>query len=253
VKQRWAVSAALSVILWSAIPPARASERPPHSPALDPALIAVAERSGLRLDVLRLAHEAQARAEARGLTSRRVITVIDYGLPSRERRLWVLDLARGLVLAHELVAHGRDTGDDIARRFSNRPGSLQSSLGTFITEGTYWGAHGLSLRLRGLDAGLNDQAEARGIVVHGAEYVDQGIVGKLGRLGRSQGCPALSPVAARRVIDLIRNGTVLFAYYPSPALEEAVATRQQSGRRSAARDPCACRRRNPRHHNPEQQ
>jgi hypothetical protein len=121
------------------------------------------------------------------------------------------------VLAHELVAHGRNTGDDRARRFSNRPGSLQSSLGTFVTGRTYQGRHGLSLRLRGLDAGLNDRAEARAIVVHGAEYVSPDIVRRLGRLGRSQGCPALEPGVAARVIDLIRGGSVLFAWYPTPA------------------------------------
>jgi hypothetical protein len=94
-----------------------------------------------------------------------------------------------------------------------------------VTADTYSGAHGLSLRLRGLDPGLNDLAEARGIVLHGAAYVDPAVVGKLGRLGRSEGCPALSPAAAGRVIRLIRGGTILFAYYPSPALERAIAAR----------------------------
>jgi hypothetical protein len=126
----------------------------------------------------------------------------------------VLDLDRGTVLAHELVAHGRNTGDDVAERFSNRPGSLQSSLGTFLTGSTYTGKHGLSLRLRVLDP-INDRAEARAIVVHGAEYVNPSIVQQLGRLGRSQGCPALSRAAAPRIIRLIENGTILFAYHPS--------------------------------------
>jgi len=185
----------------------------------------VATRAGLRPNVLRLALEARARAEARGLATRPVLTVIDYSLPSRKRRLWVLDLEHARVLAHELVAHGRETGGDVARRFSNRPGSFQSSLGTFVTGETYTGAHGLSLRLRGLDQGLNDQAEARGIVLHGADYVNAGIVDKLGRLGRSQGCPALSPAAAPRVIELIRDRTVVFAYHPSPALRRTLASR----------------------------
>ncbi len=225
VRCRWAVCVALPAALLCAMPCGGASEAPPDNPVLAPGVAAAAERTGLRADVLRLALRAQARAAALGLTSRPVVTIIDYSLPSRERRLWVLDLARGLVLAHELVAHGRDTGDDIARRFSNRPGSLQSSLGTFITGETYKGTHGLSLRLRGLDTGLNDQAEARGIVMHGAEYVDARVVVKLGRLGRSQGCPALSPAAARRVIERIRGGTVLFAYYPSRALARTLALR----------------------------
>ncbi|HET9040905.1 MAG TPA: murein L,D-transpeptidase catalytic domain family protein [Gemmatimonadales bacterium] len=172
-----------------------------------------ATRAGLRPEVLRLALAARARAVAGGAPARPVLTVIDYSLASRDRRLWVLDLAHARVLAHELVAHGRGSGDDLARRFSNRPGSLQSSLGTFVTGPVYRGRHGLSLRLRGLDPGLNDQAEARAIVVHGAPYVSETVARKLGRLGRSQGCPALSPDVAARVIDLIRDGTVLFAYY----------------------------------------
>lgn len=204
-------------------PPAAAPPVPAAALAAVPALTAVAAREGLRPAVLRLALAAYDRAVQHG-AARGILTVIDYSLASRERRLWVLDLAGGRVLAHELVAHGRRTGDDLARRFSNTPGSLQSSLGTFVTGATYQGKHGLSLRLRGLDAGLNDQAEARGIVVHGADYVNDAIVGALGRLGRSQGCPALSPSAARRVIELIQRGTVLFAYYPSPMLERALTT-----------------------------
>lgn len=186
-------------------------------------LEAIAERAGLRPMVLQLALRAHARAVAAGLTHRSVVTVIDYSLRSRERRLWVLDVERDTLLAHELVAHGKGTGDDLARAFSNRPGSYQSSLGTFVTGGTYRGKHGLSLRLRGIDGPLNDQAEARAIVVHAADYVNDGIVATLGRLGRSQGCPALSPAAAPRIIDLIRDGTVVFSYYPTPELEHALA------------------------------
>jgi L,D-transpeptidase-like protein len=225
VTPRWVISAVAVAALAYALVPANASDRPRDYPEATPALVAAAQRAGLRPVVLRLALQARLRADAPGRTGRPILTIIDYSLPSREPRLWVLDLAREQVVAHELVAHGRQTGDDIARRFSNRAGSMQSSLGTFLTGATYRGAHGLSLRLRGLDRGLNDRAEARGIVLHGAPYVDPAIVAKLGRLGRSQGCPALSPAAARRVIDLIRDGTVLFAYYPSPALEQRLAAR----------------------------
>jgi hypothetical protein len=189
---------------------------PPHPARVDLTELGhAAARAGLRPEVLRLALRARDRVAASGLATRPVLTVIDYSLPSRERRLWVLDLARARVLAHELVAHGRRTGDDRARSFSNQPGSLQSSLGTFVTGSIYRGTHGLALRLRGLDPGLNDRAEARGSVMHGAPYVSESVVATLGRLGRSQGCPALSPAAAARVIQLIRDGTVLFAYYRS--------------------------------------
>jgi hypothetical protein len=154
-----------------------------------------------------------------------MLTIIDYSLPSRARRLWVLDLRAGRILARELVAHGRNSGGDRADRFSNRPGSLQSSLGLFLTGRVYRGKHGVSLRLRGLDPRLNSRAEERAIVVHGADYVSQRTIAALGRLGRSQGCPALDPAVARRVIELIRNGTALFAYHPSITRDSPVAAR----------------------------
>lgn len=169
--------------------------------------------NGLRPAVLRSALDAYAHAWSAGATRRQMLTVIDYSLPSSQRRLWVLDLRAGHVLARELVAHGRGTGDDVATRFSNRPGSYQSSLGAFITGGVYRGAHGPSLRLRGLDAGVNDSAEVRAIVIHGATYVSEGFVRRFGRLGRSQGCPALNPESVQRVIGLIRAGTVVFAFH----------------------------------------
>jgi hypothetical protein len=170
---------------------------------------------GLRPGVLQVAVRAHDRAVEQGLTRSAILTVIDYSLPSRERRLWVLDLARGEVLAQELVAHGRATGGDLAGWFSNRPGSAASSLGSFITGSTYFGKHGLSLRLRGVDRGVNDRAESRAIVVHGADYVSEASVRALGRLGRSLGCPALGTAVAPRIIGLIRGGTLLYAYHPS--------------------------------------
>ena len=143
-----------------------------------------------------------------------LLTVIDYTRPSTERRLWVLDLARGRVLFHELVAHGKNSGENLARFFSNAHGSLKTSLGLFVTETPYVGRNGYSLRLRGLDRGVNDNALDRAIVMHGASYVSAAIAAKLGRLGRSWGCPALAPEVAQRVIDVIRDGTPVFAYYP---------------------------------------
>ena len=188
-------------------------------------VVEAAAAAGLRPDVLRLALRAQARARAAGLTTSPVLTVIDYSLPSRVRRLWVLDVRVGRVLARELVAHGRNSGDDWPHRFSNRPGSLQSSLGLFLTGRVYRGKHGMSLRLRGLDPRLNGRAEQRAIVVHGADYVSERTIAALGRLGRSQGCPALDRLVARRVIKLIRGGTALFAYHPSTARESRLAAR----------------------------
>jgi hypothetical protein len=206
--------------LLSVLPAAARPVEHRAEPHLMEQLAVVAERSGLRRDVLRLALRARARATADGVAPRPLLTVIDFSLPSRDRRLWVIDVEQAKVLAHELVAHGRNTGNDLSERFSNRPGSLQSSLGTFLTGGSYLGKHGLSLRLRGLER-INDRAEARAIVVHGADYVNSGIVQQLGRLGRSQGCPALSRSAAPRIIRLIRDGTILFAYHPSMRSELA--------------------------------
>lgn len=162
---------------------------------------------------------AYERALARGLTTSSVLTIIDYGLPSTAKRLWVLDVGRGLVLFNELVAHGKRTGENLARAFSNRPGSNQSSLGAFLTGGTYIGRHGLSLRLKGLEPGINDQAEARAIVIHAAAYVNEDLARKLGRLGRSQGCPAVRPEVAADMIRTIQGGTFLYAYYPDTTFE----------------------------------
>ena len=153
-----------------------------------------------------------------GQTASSIITLIDFSLPSTEKRLWVLDLSRGELLFNDLVAHGKRTGENLAHAFSNRPGSNQSSLGAFVTGTTYTGKHGLSLRLKGLEPGINDRAEEREIVVHGADYVSEDIAKVLGRLGRSQGCPALRPAAAPRIIETIKDGTFLFAYYPDPDL-----------------------------------
>jgi len=181
----------------------------------------VASAPGLRPQVLALAMKAYEHARELGQTASSIVTLIDYSLPSTERRLWVLDVRRGALLFHELVAHGRLSGDDLATSFSNRPGSQQSSLGSFVTGETYAGRHGLSLRLRGLDPGLNDNAEEREIVMHGAPYVSLEAARVLGHLGRSLGCPAVRPEVASRIIRTIKDGTFLFAYYPDPALQSA--------------------------------
>lgn len=215
--RRVLAASALLVVLLS---PATAAE-----PGREGPLALAARSAGLRPSVLSLALRAHARAEASELTTSPLLTVIDYSLPSRARRLWVLDLRAGRVLARELVAHGRGSGGDVATRFSDRPGSLQSSLGLFLTGPVYRGKHGLSLRLRGLDPALNGRAEERAIVIHGADYVSPHTIAALGRLGRSQGCPALSREAARRVIELIQDGTAIFAYHPSASFQHRLAGR----------------------------
>jgi hypothetical protein len=149
------------------------------------------------------------------------LTVIDYSRPSTEKRLWVFDLARRALLFEELVAHGRGSGDNVPTSFSNVAESHQSSLGLFSTGDTYVGRNGYSLRLRGLDAGFNDHAFDRAIVMHGAPYVSDDFARAQGRLGRSWGCPALRQGVARELIDTVKGRGLLFAYYPDPAWLEA--------------------------------
>lgn len=194
---------------------------PPRTPGevMQPATrsSATLELRGPAPNVLRLAKRAYGCGKSRAYFDEPLLTVIDYSLPSTARRLWVLDLASGEVLFHELVAHGRGSGGNFAVAFSNVEGSKQSSLGLFRTGETYEGRHGYSLRLVGLEPGVNDRAAARAIVIHGADYVTPKFAVQNGRLGRSWGCPALDPRVSRQVIDTIKGGTAVFAYYPDDA------------------------------------
>lgn len=170
---------------------------------------------GLRSEVLELALDATACAEERGLVKRRnLLTVIDYSLPSSQPRLFVFDLAAKRILFRELVAHGKNSGGDRASFFSNSSGSLATSLGLFVTADPYIGSNGYSLRLKGLEEGINDMAWDRAIVMHGASYVSRAAVKALGRLGRSWGCPAVRKEVAKKMIDTLRGGSPVFAYYP---------------------------------------
>jgi hypothetical protein len=165
--------------------------------------------------VIKDALTARACAIARGLVDPAAhLAVIDFGQPSTEPRLWVFDIVRGELLFAEHVAHGRGSGGQMADTFSNVEGSHQSSLGLFVTAESYTGANGYSLRLDGLEPGLNDRARERAIVVHGAAYVDPLQALRQGRLGRSFGCPAVRPAIARPLIDTLRDGQLLFAHHP---------------------------------------
>lgn len=146
----------------------------------------------------------------------RRLAVIDFSKPSTEHRLWVFDLETRELTLTDYVAHGQGSGGINTTDFSNRPGSHQTSLGMFRTSETYVGRNGYSLRLDGLEPGFNDRARDRAIVMHGADYVSEGAIKRLGRLGRSWGCPAVRADIARTLIDDIKNGQYLFAYYPDP-------------------------------------
>ena len=167
--------------------------------------------------VLDLALGAAACAVRSGaVESPATLTVIDYSLPSTAKRMWVYDLNARTLVYEELVAHGSASGDNLATSFSNNPDSHQTSLGLFVTDQPYVGKNGYSLRMDGLDAGINDRARERAIVIHGAPYVSDAYAKAQGRLGRSWGCPAVRGVIARSLIDRVRGGGLVFAYYPDP-------------------------------------
>jgi hypothetical protein len=142
----------------------------------------------------------------------KVLTVIDFSLPSTAKRMWIIDPEKGEILLNSVVSHGRNSGDLMANSFSNQPESFKSSLGFYKTAETYSGKHGYSLRLDGLEKGFNDQARNRAIVIHGADYASEEFAESVGRLGRSLGCPALPSELSAKAIDLIKNGSLLFIF-----------------------------------------
>ena len=164
-------------------------------------------------EAVRLALTAAECAVERGQPPATRLALIDYSRPSTEPRLWVFDLAQPRVLYRELVAHGRNSGDNYASRFSNAMQSHASSLGLFRTLGTYRGRNGYSLRLDGLEPGFNDNALERAIVMHGSAFVNPAAAAQ-GRMGRSFGCPAVPRAVARPLLDTLKNGQYVFSYYP---------------------------------------
>lgn len=149
-----------------------------------------------------------------GATPAQRLAVIDYSLPSTEPRLWIFDLKTKQLLLQDLVAHGQESGENNATRFSNYEGSHQSSLGLFRTQESYYGAHGYSLRMDGLEPGINDRARDRALVIHAADYVNPDWILRQGRIGRSQGCPAVRPEVAEMVVDSLKGGQFMFSWYP---------------------------------------
>ena len=169
----------------------------------------------LKPSVVKLAMEAFYNSKKLGVaTTKSIITVIDYSLPSTEKRLWVVDIDQQKILHTSLCAHGKYSGDNYTTNFSNSFGSKQTSIGLFLTESTYLGKNGLSLKIQGLEKGFNENAEARTIVIHGAPYVNQQFASTVGRVGRSFGCPAIESELAAPIINTIKNGTLVFSFYP---------------------------------------
>jgi len=172
------------------------------------------DQEGLSQQALDLALQGYKKLQNEGtVQNSRYLTIVDLSQSSRNKRFYLLDMENMKLVVHTFVAHGKNSGLDEAKNFSNRPNSEASSLGFYITKTTYSGKHGLSLKLSGLEEGFNNNAEARGIVVHGAPYVNASRVNS-GYMGRSQGCPALPENEFASVIKLIKDGSVLFIYNP---------------------------------------
>lgn len=143
---------------------------------------------------------------------REILTIVDFSQPSTHERCYIIDIQNQKLLFRTHIAHGRNSGDNYATKFSNKPGSYKSSLGFYRTESTYTGKNGYSLILEGLEPGINDRAKERAIVIHGAPYCDPQIIKYAGRLGRSLGCPAFPVELAKPIIDTIKEGSLLFIY-----------------------------------------
>jgi L,D-transpeptidase catalytic domain. len=169
----------------------------------------------LKPSVLKLGIDAFLNTKKLGIHTREpIITLIDYSLPSSEKRLWVIDLKQDKILYTSMVAHGKNSGSHYTTKFSNQVGSLKTSLGVFLTAQTYFGRDGYSLKVKGLERGFNDNAESRYIVLHGANYVSKKYLLSKGRTGRSWGCPAVENHLAKPIIDTIKDGTLIVSFYP---------------------------------------
>jgi hypothetical protein len=172
------------------------------------------EKLGLKSDAISAAVKGYLKLKEEGkLQNEDLLTIVDMSQSGRSKRFYLIDMKNQQLLVNTYVAHGKGSGLDKATDFSNVNSSNKTSLGFYVTKGTYAGKHGTSLRLSGQEAGFNDQAEARGIVIHAADYVNESRVNSA-YMGRSQGCPALSGDVYMKVIDLIKGGSALFIYYP---------------------------------------
>ncbi len=198
------------------IPSVIASIQPLLSQSIDQADITKLESQAPNLnhEVLKLAVHAYNHAVNQHKVKNHYLTVIDYHLPSNKKRLWIFDLNHDKLAYNTFVAHGKNSGALYAKHFSNTNRSKASSLGTYITKDTYYGGKGLSLNLQGMEHGFNDHAYDRRVVIHGAWYVEPKFIKQSGQAGRSWGCPAIGKSLAKPVINTIKGGSVVFAYYP---------------------------------------
>lgn len=170
---------------------------------------------GLAYEVFRMGMVGFYSLQYEGaLNNSSILSIIDFSKPSTEKRFYTIDLKNVTLLYNTYVAHGRNTGENIAKQFSNKAHSNQSSLGFYVTGETYVGSKGYSLRLDGKEKNYNDKIRSRAVVIHEADYVSEYWIKQYGRLGRSQGCPALPKKVSREIINTIKNKTAIFTYYP---------------------------------------
>jgi hypothetical protein len=171
---------------------------------------------GLNPKIFRMALKGMEKLRKMGkLSNDGILSIVDFSQPSVQKRLYVIDIQNCVLLYNTLVAHGMKSGKEKAISFSNKPSSNKSSLGFYVTNRTYNGSNGYSLRLQGCEKGFNDNAAKRGIVIHGADYVNEEYISSQGYIGRSQGCPALASSLSTPLIDDIKDGTCLFIYHPN--------------------------------------
>jgi hypothetical protein len=174
------------------------------------------QQSGLSKEAFDYAWKGYQRLlEGKKISRTNYLTICDFSQSSKRKRLYIIDDVKNKLIINTYVAHGKNSGGEYATKFSNKPESLQSSLGFYVTSGTYNGAHGLSLRINGVDPGYNDNAMERTIVIHGAAYVDDARAKAGIYMGRSWGCPAVPQKESNNIITTIKNGTCLFIFHPS--------------------------------------
>lgn len=208
----------LFFILIPVINNARATETVPDGIVNEDIYATVSlSETGLTRDIFDLAIKGLKKLDSDGkLNNPNIITIVDYSQSSNKKRLYVIDIKNKKLLFNTFVAHGRNTGEEYAKSFSNDEGSYKSSLGFYITEQPVIGSHtGFSLQIDGVEKGFNDHAVQRAIIIHAAEYVTENFIKKYGRLGRSYGCPSLPPEMNKPIIDAIKGGTCLFLYNPN--------------------------------------
>lgn len=175
----------------------------------------LSSKFNISIDALQNAVKVYQQLKLKGqLNNQQFLTIADFSKPSSEKRLFIINMEKMELVFHSLVAHGRNSGKQMAEKFSNKMESYQSSIGFFITGNIYKGKHGMSLQLEGIEAGINDKAKQRAIVIHGADYVNDALIKKQGYIGRSLGCPAVPQNQVKDIIQTIKGSSLFYIHAP---------------------------------------